>query len=604
MTKFFEPISVSALHVYHSALELSPLSSIVRRMYYHRKRTPFPRVVAGTPDAWDKSIHLSDENYCPSYTWSPCGRFVAAQVRHSVEIRDSLSSELLSTLARPNAYPDGQLAYSPDGHSLASFFNASLTIWDIQTGGAAKEIECGDTFNISLTWSLDGATICAIFYVSSPVPFRFPDGDYAMHVYDVASGTTLSSGTFESRSHPYLWAHGTSFRAITVKWSDQALTIETFEAGSVFTKVESSCIESCGQDDRIRSFSPTTYRLSVFNSIRNQVRILDIRKSECLLEESGEDGKFVPRSAEDFPPHCFSPDGNLFTTPSLSGIHIWKYTSGRYTPWRNLLVRTTSFFNNFPPQFSPTSSSILGCSNGPLQVWRLDGPPTAAHLDDRLPLAILSHCGTYLATCPVRGNTVIITNLHSRTPPQFIDTNMTIGALVLTGNVLLVWGSNELVAWRLTEKGMVNGVSADRRAGRDDSIWIVSNPGPQFSVGDQTMAIEGREVGVLVYRTGTGEVLEPAQASLHPRDHQYSLWEMQHYQHYPNYRKLDMQDIPFEHECPITQADLREGWVEDLEGKHRLWIPVEWRTNLFKAAWLRNTALLLHPRGAAVIIML
>ena len=29
---FFEPISVSAIHIYHSALELSPLSSIVRQI--------------------------------------------------------------------------------------------------------------------------------------------------------------------------------------------------------------------------------------------------------------------------------------------------------------------------------------------------------------------------------------------------------------------------------------------------------------------------------------------------------------------------------------------------------------------------------------------
>ena len=585
-------------------------------MYYHRKRTPFPRVVAGTPDAWDKSIHLSDENYCPSYTWSPCGRFVAAQVRHSVEIRDSLSSELLSTLARPNAYPNGQLAYSPDGHSLASFFNASLTIWDIQTGGAAKEIECGDTFNISLTWSLDGATICAIFYVSSPVPFRFPDGDYAMHVYDVASGTTLSSGTFESRSHPYLWAHGTSFRAITVKWSDQALTIETFEAGSILTKVESSCIESWGQDDRIGSVSTTTYRLSVSNSIRNQVRILDIRKSECLLEESGEDGKFDPYPGR-FPPHCFSPDGNLFATYSLNSIHIWKYTSGRYTPWRNLPAPITSASDLLPPRFSPTSSSILGCSDGLLQVWRLDGPHAAAHIDNRSPFAVLSHCGTYIATGRVGGNTVTITNLYSRTPPQFIDTNMKIGTLALTGNVLLVWGSGKLVAWRLTEKGMVSGVSADRRAGRGDSIWVVSISYPRFWVGDQTVVIKGEvsvpvyhtETGELlestkIYRTGTGELFGSTQTSLDPRGHQYSILEMHHCQHYPNYRKLNMQDIPPEDKCSVTQAGLDEGWVEDLEGKHRLWIPPEWRMNLYNAVRLCNMALLLKPRCVDVIIML
>ena len=45
---FFEFIDVSATHVYHSALELSPLSSVVRKLYYHRRPTPFPRVVGAT----------------------------------------------------------------------------------------------------------------------------------------------------------------------------------------------------------------------------------------------------------------------------------------------------------------------------------------------------------------------------------------------------------------------------------------------------------------------------------------------------------------------------------------------------------------------------
>jgi hypothetical protein len=49
VTKFFEPINVSATHIYHSALELSPLSSIVRRLYYHQRHTPFPRVAGWNP---------------------------------------------------------------------------------------------------------------------------------------------------------------------------------------------------------------------------------------------------------------------------------------------------------------------------------------------------------------------------------------------------------------------------------------------------------------------------------------------------------------------------------------------------------------------------
>ena len=139
VTKFFEPINIPAVHIYHSALELSPLSSIVRRLYYHRRHTPFPRVVAGIPDAWEEGIRLYAKHHYHAYTWSPCGRFIAAQTQETVEIRDPLSSELLSTLTQPKAGCTGRLAYSPDGYSLASLSNTSLTIWDVQTGGVTRD---------------------------------------------------------------------------------------------------------------------------------------------------------------------------------------------------------------------------------------------------------------------------------------------------------------------------------------------------------------------------------------------------------------------------------------------------------------------------------
>ena len=557
-------------------------------------------MVVGTPDAWDECIHLNGKFHYRAYTWSPCGRFIAVQARDTVEILDPLSSELLSTLIHPDGDLTGHLAYSPDGRSVASLSGTSLITWDVQTGGVARKIEGIDANNVSLAWSLEGGVIAAISQGQDADTVLLQDqvtnASYSVHVYDVASGTTLSSGTLQSRGKPRLWAHGTSFRVIAVEEGDQVFTIETFEAGSVFTKGESSCIESWGQHDRIGSFCPSTYRLSVSNPIRNQVRILDIRKSECLLEEFGEGKKFGPNS------HCFSPDGILFAAASSSGVHIWKHASGRYTLWRQFPVWTKSTFSPFHPQFSPTSSSILGRRNGPLQVWRLDGPPISAHLDDRTPFAVLSYCGTYIAAGRVGGNTITITNLNSRTPPQFIDTGIAIGTLALTGNILLAWGSGELVAWRLTEKGVVDGAPTDRRAGRGDSIWIVSISSPGFLVGDQTVVIEEGDVVVRVYHTGTGEVLEPAKTSSHLRGHQYSLWEMQHCQHYPNYRNLGEQRIPSEDEWPVTQATVEEGWVKDLEGKHRLWIPVEWRVDLPKAGWLRNTTLLLNPRDAAVVV--
>jgi WD40 repeat protein len=89
------------------------------------------------------SIQGYDYKLC---TWSPCGQFIAAQTSEAVEIRNCLTLELLTTLKPTETTPSalmGPLAYSPDGHSLACGSNTAILIWDIQTGGIAKEIKCG-----------------------------------------------------------------------------------------------------------------------------------------------------------------------------------------------------------------------------------------------------------------------------------------------------------------------------------------------------------------------------------------------------------------------------------------------------------------------------
>jgi WD40 repeat protein len=202
VTKFFEPINVSATHIYHSALELSPLSSIVRRLYYHQWHTPLPRVVAGTPGSWDQTTAISQKDRYNSCTWSPCGQFFATQAQQVVEIWDPLTFELLSTLTTPDAHLIGGPAYSPDGLSLASLSNTSLIIWDIQTGGVAKEIRHDTTRHASLVWSLDGGTICTIFG-------DWFGGPWTVYTCNVTLDTRLSYGTLHSREKPYLCVRAT-----------------------------------------------------------------------------------------------------------------------------------------------------------------------------------------------------------------------------------------------------------------------------------------------------------------------------------------------------------------------------------------------------------
>jgi hypothetical protein len=596
VTTFFEPINVSATHIYHSALEQSPHLSIIQEVYYHQHLTPFPRMAVGIPDVWDQSIALSTTRYQrSSVTWSPCGQFIAIQTEEVVDIRDPLTFELLSTLqpTKPASQLTGTPAYSPDGHSLACASNTTIIIWDIQTGGVAKEIECGKAHKDSLVWSLDGGLIGTMVWAQSTHTLT-------VHSYDIVSGMAQSPFTLQSQDKPYLWAHNKSlphlwankksllhlrahdkslphlwtrdkslphpwahnksFLVMTTVGDGKACTINISEVGPAPTKTESFPIQLMEGDHQIGSFSPTTSRISIsINGDGCQLLILDIWNSKGLLYEEG-----------DFGSHCFSSDGSLFAASSREGVYIWKYDNGHYILWGGL-----PFLHDSHLLFSPTSLSILGQDQHIFRLLRLDGSYSTSTTQHH---GIISHCGTYAATTHYRGGTVAITNLLSRTPPQLIDVGGEIEGLVLTGNILLVGCSRMVMAWLLTGEGVVNDLLGDREAGHNNSIWTV----PTSQLGDLMFSVEG-ETGAIksgggilcVYNTRTGEVLKPAQAPLYSNGPWYSLKDMMQAGHHLS--SSSIYGVPLNDNCKPPQTALEEGWVKDHEGKHLLWLPVEWR---------------------------
>lgn len=384
---------------------------------------------------------------------------------------------------------------------------------------------------------------------------------------------------------------------MTTGLEGQVFTIDVFEVGSDLTKVRSFHIKPWGQGYKAESFSPTTYRISI--STLGRLYIVDLWNSEWLLvaQQTG------------FKTHCFSSDGNLYAASSESSVHIWKHNSSRYTPWRVFPIRDWISFGRSTLQFSPTSPLILGIFQGRLQVFHLDGPPIIAHPRSTVRLAVLSPCGTYMATARELGRTVTITNLHSQTASQFIDTSAEIRMLLFTGNILIVLGKEVLTAWRLTDEGLVDGIFGDKRAGHGDGIWAVSVFGhPVFTVEDKTVLIEDGQNVVHVYHTGTGEVLEATRTPQDSRVHQYTDWRMGAGGHYPHYHGLveqgAFQGIRSEDVWPVSKLTLLEGWVEDCEGRRRLWIPMEWRLPQPNSGWHSNIATLwLHISGEPVIIM-
>ena len=573
VTKFFEPIKASATHIYHSALELCPISSIVRKLYYDRcdRITQCPRVVVGTPDRWDRTRSLFCKGDGNSCDWSPCGQFIAARTREMVEIRNHLTLEILTVLQSPSdAHPlIGSPAYSPDGWSLACAFSNGVVIWDIQTGGVVKGLK-GHCDIESLVWSLDGKKIAIISNE------RYSNCCY-IKTYDIASSTQL----FAERSYtPHLWAYKETFRFVTDSLQESRPEISISEIGTTLTKIESVSPTFRMYLPTVTAFSPSTSRVSI--SDLGSFRVVDIRESKLLLEGSN-----------DFDYFQFSSDGNLFVASGSSRIRIWKYASGTYTFWKELPVHFVSRLS-CDLRFSPTSASILSNRWNIVQVWPLDDSLTPPSLHRPFEYSAISPSGHYFATA--HGSTITIIGVHSRAPPWLVDTGAEIEGLVITRNVLLAESSGKVVAWLLTEEG----------AGNCQSIWTVYGLSHKFSVEDQVGVIRTDDhISPFIYHTGTGDVLD----SVHePQQYSHPFLPFTLFSDCQEYRYLrrdaPWSSVPPEDSWPISNRYIEgEAWIRDPQRRHRLWVPVEWRTPREQEDWHHDiTTLFIRIPGQIVIV--
>ena len=124
ITEFFECISQSSPHIYHSALVLAPQSSIIWRLYGQQVCSPVERVVTGVPALWGSctaSIQVPsgvEEDYC--FNWSPSGQSIAAFIEGKVKVLDSNTLQGISTFKAPGHLSNVfSLAFSPNGLLLA-----------------------------------------------------------------------------------------------------------------------------------------------------------------------------------------------------------------------------------------------------------------------------------------------------------------------------------------------------------------------------------------------------------------------------------------------------------------------------------------------------
>lgn len=584
--------------------------SLVRQLYHQWIPEDLgQRVVFGLPDIWNQPKTINGDY--GSYTWSPCGQSFSARTLTSVGVWDTLTLEKHSTLQLTDSYttttwdsryylPD-VLAYSPDGYSLAGCFGPVIIVWDIQTGGVVNEIECGiaNVLPKSLVWLSDGKTIGAIFPVEV--------GTWVVYTYDVTLEVNESTSTIQSLLQPHLWSHDNSLWAMVVL--DGESSQATINILKIWPIPADNLIESFSINLDLKnelptiSFSPATYRISaiVYKNHRPHVLLaFDIHSSNVLLQKRGY-----------FTANCLSPDGSVLVASGMNdSVYVWRYTSEQnYIIWKEFPFWSGSSEVPRGYRFSPGASLMLVSRDDFLEVQHLENPNADYPERGTKQYGEFSTNGTYVVTASCYEQIITVTNLYDHFS-QVIDTTFPICGLALTGNIILVEGSNEIVGWRLTAEGMVDKVSNDGEETYENSIWTktVSGAFAKFQVEGHIGVVELSKEDHFYYNTETGEELESILIDLHPSSTSWKNLEGgldfgdQHSSSYQDFIIYD--DLP-EDDPPISMPWYQGGWIKYSEGEHqhRFWLPTHWRPDWHEGHWHDNSRAIRLVTASGLVII-
>jgi hypothetical protein len=465
VTEFFNIISQSAPHIYHSALLLTPRLSVVWNLYSQQISSPVLNVICGIPASWNSctaSTGVTPPGIC-SAVWSPCGQFVASAPTSEgpIQILDSNTLGRVSILNFPIEHPGSKfLSFSPDGCLLVCAWipwfvvflvsvsmltsvprrskDKPIIIWDVQTGVVInnKKAQYLCISKDPLTYFLGN---------HGTITLLARDGTFYMH--NGLSGADICAGGFPPSSSIKLgtrWVHGEALRFSAHFKNHGKCMINIYElrlAPTTPLYLISSFPVPLHEGEF--SFSPISFHAS-FVTVGKAV-ILNVRDSRILLQ-------FKPDDSLNQESGQFSPDGCFFACQSLGfGIYIWKNTSADYVLWSNLQPQLS--FTGF--SFSPTKSSILTWGANGVQLLEPGNCPTSSpsntpkHERHGVHLVAYSMDGVHVATARRWGSVVRVLDTLSNTTQQFLDANLQILAIKVVGNTIFAADEYNLVSWNL-----------------------------------------------------------------------------------------------------------------------------------------------------------
>ena len=436
--QFFDVISSSAPHIYHTALLLSPKESTVQALYGSQVN-PLVTVIQGVPTLWDPSVASArfPDEICVT-GWSPCSRFFALAWNKSpkVVILDAVTLKQLYTM-----YPQGKehtwelVVFSLDSHLLAgySLVHGCITIWDLQTGGVIGNINIERNGPCdSMTFSECGTMLGGILNLQS------------IMVYNIYSGKQISSNFSQEYVVGTIWTHGEYLQFVTIVSKSIIIWQISFISVHQPTKVSSLSTPDNFSLGKL-VLLPALSRVALVDG--NRVVVWDGHHHKVLLDSV---------DAED--PHTlsFSSDGSIFIYGTEGiGSYLWKKSPDGYLPHQKLMPGSTYH----TPLISPNGESVISSSGAMVQLWHTTNSSTSfpghsaqdsCHYEDFV--TDISPDGSLVAIAGKLSHMVAIFPIETGTPQLVIDADSRICGLKVTKDRIITIGGGRIVTWDLSTK--------------------------------------------------------------------------------------------------------------------------------------------------------
>ena len=459
---FFEIIRASSPHIYHSALALTPKTSIVRKLYESHSH-PFVRIVRGVSESWDSNTAAATFPFnIGRAVWSPCNRFIAITPWDAVrvDILDSATLQRLQSLGPLGGFTqpaalifspgNRMLTYSshkPPHSSITSLSQEMLIVtWDLQTGRRVSTIEWSQPYDPTpekphITYSMDGGKVAIL------------SSWYRGAIFDVISGVYMHDIDCHQ---PYgyrlchIWTHGESIRFATSEPTGICIWEVGFAPGDRSVKLK---VLPGSEDLTTRTnfgSLPALDRVALADT--NPAPVWDSQDSKSLLHHT--DLHLNPLIT-------FSSGRSFFTCLTAgSVIYLWENFPKSY-----IFERVPSAHKEI--LFSPNGKLFITFFGNMVRLWHMNNVTSASPSLSDQPMEIRKFIIDFIPDRSLavvvrqEDNMITVLDLNSGVSWFTIETPIKVYGLGMNKNTIVAIGCDKAIAWNMPGENPLPNASLD-----------------------------------------------------------------------------------------------------------------------------------------------